>query len=80
MSTTLLPPTYYLVRPRGGRSQAFPTVAQAAGALVQFVPVPVTVSAVTGMRARSLTESELTELRAHVRRARLRARRAGQCT
>jgi hypothetical protein len=71
MSTTLIPPSYYIVKPRGQTARVFPSLAQAATALAQLSPVPATVSAITGSRERSLTDRELRELGRHVRSRRL---------
>jgi len=76
MSTTLLPPSYYVVKARGQTARVFPTIAQAATAIVQLTPTPATVSAITGPRSRSLTDTELRELGRRVRAHRLRASRA----
>lgn len=76
VSTTLIPPTQYVVKPDGCRPQLFATISQAAVAIVQLTPVRMRVGAVTGMRTRELSDSELHELGCHIRVARLRARRA----
>jgi len=73
MSTALLPPTYYVVKPRGQAARHYLTVAQAATAIAQLAPTPTTMSAITGSRTRSLTETELRELRQCVRAYRLHA-------
>jgi hypothetical protein len=73
MSTTLVPPSYYVVKPRGGTARVFPTIAQAATAIVALARTPATVSAITGRRTRSLTDTELRELRQRVRAHRLHA-------
>ena len=73
MSTTLVPPSQYLVKPRGRTEWLFPTIAQAATALARMAPIPATVMAVTGSRKRSLTDGELRELGRWVRRYRLSA-------
>jgi hypothetical protein len=73
MSTTLIPPTWYVVKPRGQTARVFPTIAQAATALVMLGPTPAIVSAITGSRTRSLTEIELRDLRQRVRAHRIRA-------
>jgi hypothetical protein len=74
MSTTLLPPTYYVVKPRGGGALQFPTVAEAALAIITLAPTPVRLSVMNGIRARALTDAERHELGQHVRAHRLRAR------
>lgn len=76
MSTTLIPPSYYVVKPRGQTARVFPAIAQAATTLVMLGGTPATVSAITGSRTRSLTETELRELRQRVRAQRLHARAA----
>jgi hypothetical protein len=63
MSTTLVPPTCYVVRPRGESPRVFPTIARAAAELVMLGPTAATVSVAIGARARSLTQQELGELR-----------------
>lgn len=73
MSTTLLPPSYYVVKPRDQTARVYATVAQAATAIVQLTPTPTTVSAMTGARSRSLTDAELRELGRRVRAHRLSA-------
>lgn len=73
MSTTLISPTYYVVKPRGQTARVFPTIAQAATTLVMLGRTPATVSAITGTRTRSLTETELRELRQRIRAHRLYA-------
>jgi hypothetical protein len=73
MSTTLVPPTWYVIRPRSQTLRVFPTIAEVATALVMLGPTSATVSAITGTRTRSLTETELHELRQRVRAHRLHA-------
>ena len=75
MSTTLIPPTFYVVKPRGRPVRVYTTVADAASALVLLGSLPATVGAVTGRRARGLTDSELNELERHVGARRLSPRR-----
>jgi hypothetical protein len=72
MSTTLIPPTYYVVKPRGESGQILPTIAQAARAIVRLAPTPVSVSALTGNRTRSLNDAELHDLGNRVRSLRPR--------
>jgi hypothetical protein len=67
MSTTLIPPSYYIVKPRGRTASVFPSIGQAAAAIVRLAPIPATVSAMTGTRIRRLTEVELRELGQRVR-------------
>ena len=62
MSTTLVPPTFYVVKPRGQSARMYATVAAAAGAIVAHGSSPAAVGAVTGRRARGLTDGELHEL------------------
>jgi hypothetical protein len=73
MSTTLLAPSYYVVKPRGQTARHYLTLAQAATAIAQLAPTPTTVSAITGSRARSLSDSELRELGRRVRAYRVHA-------
>lgn len=77
VSTTLVPPSYYMVQPRDGRPQLHRTIANAATALSLYhsASTSAEVYAVTGMRQRSLTESELRELGRQVRAWRLVAAR-----
>ena len=75
MSTTLVPPSYYIVKPRGQAARRYPTVAQAASAMAQLALTPTAIGAITGNRTRSLTDSELRQLGRHVRAHRLRAGR-----
>lgn len=73
MSTTMLPPTYYLVKPRGHSALSFETVAEAAIAVVGLAPTPVRVSVMNGIRIRNLTDAELHSLGRHMRAYRLRS-------
>jgi len=73
MSTTLVPPSYYVVAAPGIRARAFETVAEAAAAIFDLAPMPTMVTAVTGSRRRNLTEPELRELGRSVRARRLLA-------
>ena len=74
MSTTLIPPTFYVVKPRG-RAGVYGTVADAAGAIVRLGSSPAAVGAVTGRRARGLTDGELHELERPVGACRLSSSR-----
>jgi hypothetical protein len=67
MSTTLLPPSYYVVKPRGHPARVYNTVTEVAAAIYVLAPTPATVSALTGTRRRSLTDSELHDLGQNVR-------------
>jgi hypothetical protein len=67
MSTTLVPPTWYVIKPRGQTVHVFSAIAEVATALVKLGPTPATVGAIIGTRTRSLTETELRELRDRVR-------------
>jgi len=71
-SVSLVPPSYHVVKPQGQTARVFPTVAQAATAIVGLGPTPATVSAMTGRRTRNLTGSELHELGELVRASRRR--------
>ena len=73
MSTTVLPLSYYVVKPRGQTARVFPTIAQAATAIAQLAPTLATVSAIPGRRSRRLTDAELRELGRRVRAHRLHA-------
>ena len=73
MSTTLVPPTYYVVKPRGLPAHVYDTLADVAAAIRVLAGSPATVSVLTGSRRRSLTDAELLDLRRHVRSLRLRA-------
>lgn len=73
MSTTMLPPTYYVVKPFRQRSLLFPTIDQAAAAITGLAPTPVRVSVMNGIRIRSLTDAELRELGRRIRARRLRS-------
>jgi len=70
MSTTLIPLTQFIINPHGHQSHSYPTIAQAATAIVQLGPKPTAVGARTRLRWRALTDSELSELGAHGRVAR----------
>ncbi len=59
MSTTLVPPTYYIVKPQDHSARQYNTLTEAAAAVYLLAPAPATVSALTGSRRRSLTEVEL---------------------
>jgi hypothetical protein len=72
MSTTLLPPTYYVVKPSRRKPLLFPTVAQAAVAIITLVPTSVRVSVMIGIRTRTLTDAELRELGQQMRAYRRR--------
>jgi hypothetical protein len=63
MSTSLLPPTWYVVKSHSQTLRVFPTIAQVAIALVMLCPTPAAVGAITGSRTRSLTETEPRALR-----------------
>jgi hypothetical protein len=78
MGTTLVPPSYYVVKPRGRPERRYRTVADAAAAIVRLVPIPAIVSATTVGARRSLTETELRELGRNVRAWRLLAGRQRQ--
>lgn len=62
MTTTLVPPSYYVVKPNGQPPRHYRTVADAAAAIVLIAPTPTTVEVLTGSRRRSLTDTELREL------------------
>ncbi len=71
MSTTLVPPSHYIVTPRGRAARVYNTLTEVAGAIYQLARMPATVSAVTGSRHRSLTDAELRDLGRNVRALRL---------
>jgi hypothetical protein len=71
MSTTLVPPSYYLVKPRGRPARLYNTLTEVAAAIYPLERTPATVSAVTGSRHRSLTNRELRDLGRDVRALRL---------
>jgi hypothetical protein len=75
MSTTLVPPSYYIVKPRGQAARQYLTVGQAAIALSWLAPTPTVIGVITGKRTRSLTDRELRELARHVRAHRQHAGR-----
>ena len=71
MSTTLVPPSYYIVRPRGRPARVYDTLTEVAAAIYALARMPATVSALTGSRHRSLTDAELRDLGRNVRALRL---------
>ena len=71
MSTTLVPPSSYVVDPRGRPARLYNTLSEVAAAIYLLAPTPATVSAVTGSRHRSLTDAELRDLGRDVRALRL---------
>ena len=73
MSTTLMPPTYYVVRPQGLPAYIYGTVREAAGALHELAPRAAAVYVVTGRKRRSLSEHELRLVGRHLRARRLAA-------
>ena len=75
MSTTLVPPSYYVVRAQARPPRVCRNVADAAVAVLWLAPGPTTVRIVTGRRPRKLTAWELRELARAIRD--LRLRRAG---
>jgi hypothetical protein len=66
-----MPPSYYVVQPRDQTARVYVTVAQAATAIAWLASTPATISGLTGNRIRSLTDTELRELRKRVRVHRL---------
>ena len=68
-----MPPSYYVVKPRGRPERRYRSVADAAAAIVSLVPIPAIVSASTAGARRSLTETELRQLGRNVRAWRLLA-------
>lgn len=66
MSTTLVPPTYYVVKPYGQAPRVFTTVAQAATALTGLGDKPTSIRVITGSRVRRLNQREISELRSRL--------------
>jgi uroporphyrinogen-III synthase len=77
VSTTLVPPSYYEVRAHGRLAHLYPTIGEAAAAVLQLAPTVTAVDVVTGSRRRSLSDRELRELGRHVRARRLVAQQGG---
>ena len=71
MSTTLVPPSYYVVKPGGRPARLYNTLTEVAAAIYLLAPTPATVSALTGSRRRSLTDAELHDLGQSLRAVRL---------
>ena len=76
MSTTLIPPSYYVVEPRGNAARLYHTLTEVAAAIYLLAPTPATISALTGTRRRSPTDAELHDLGQDVRSLRLHTRNA----
>lgn len=74
MSTTLVPPSYCVVKPRRRPARLYDTLTEVAAAIYLLARRPATVSAVTGSRRRSLTDAELRDLGRDVRAFRLDTR------
>jgi len=74
MSTTLVPPSRYLVKPDGHPARLYNTLPEVAAAIYLLAPRPAIVSALTGSRRRSLTDTELHDLGQAVRSLRLHTR------
>ncbi|MGA3362743.1 MAG: hypothetical protein ABSD82_12025 [Solirubrobacteraceae bacterium] len=77
MSTTLMPPTYYVVRPQGLPAYIYETVREAAGALHELAPTAAAVYVTTGRKRRSLSEHELRQFGRHLRARRLATATSG---
>jgi hypothetical protein len=60
------------VKPTRRSALLFPTVAQAAVAIITLAPTPVRVSVINGIRTRRLTDAELRELGQQMRAYRRR--------
>jgi len=73
VSTTLVPPSYYVVKLRGRLARLYNTLSEVAVAIYLLPRTPATVSALTGSRQRSLTDAELRELGRNLRAVRLQA-------
>ena len=71
MSTTLVPPSYYVVKPGGRPARVYNTLGAVAVAIYLLARKPATVSALTGSRRRSLSDAELHDLGRHLRAVRL---------
>ena len=75
MSTTLVPPSYYVVKPPGQPAHTYRTVAEMAAAMYWFGRTRVAVGAVMGTQHRRFTDSELRELRRELRGRELHSQR-----
>jgi len=73
VSTTLVPPSYYVVKPRARPARQYNSLREVAAAIYLLAPTPATVSALTGTRRRSLTDSELHDLGRNLRAVRVHA-------
>jgi hypothetical protein len=71
VSTTLIPPSYYVVKPRGLPARVYNTLSEVAVAIYLLARTPATVSALTGSRRRSLSDAALHDLGRHLRAVRL---------
>ena len=80
VSTTLIPPSYYVVEPRGHAARVYNTLTDVAAAIYLLAPTPATISALTGTRRRSLTDAELHDLGQDVRSLRLHTRNPSSVT
>jgi len=73
VSTTLVPPSSYVLKPRGRPARSYNTLSEVAAAIYLLARTPATVSALTGTRRRSLTDAELRELGRNLRAVRIHA-------
>jgi hypothetical protein len=71
VSTTLVPPSYYVVKPRGRPARVYNTLSEVDVVIYLLARTPATVSALTGSRRRSLSDAELRELGRSLRAVRL---------
>jgi hypothetical protein len=62
MSTTLIPPSFYVVKAPARPARLYATAAEAAAAIAVLGSTPVAVGVATGARTRGLTESERHDL------------------
>jgi hypothetical protein len=76
VSTTLVPPSYYVVTRRGRPARLYNTLTEVAAAIYLLAPTPATISALTGTRRRRLTDAELHDLGQDVHSLRLHTRNA----
>ena len=75
VSTTLIPPMFYVVKPRGRPARVYLTITDAAAAIVVLGSPLAAVGVVTGRRSRRLTDRELPESARHIRARQLQASR-----
>ena len=71
VSSTLVPPSHYVVKPPDRPARLYNTISEVATAIYLLAPTPATVSVLTGNRGRSLTDAELRSLGRDLRAVRL---------